>query len=178
MGFVSKLDYLPLCPSFSRIRSSVLDVDVEVVARLGDRDGGRASGGEYLLCQLLAAVRDAVAQVPAVEGPRVPEGEAVVAVAEVLGLELGALAATRDAVLGPGVGLVERVDGADHHVGGVGTGRDVQPRGVPAAGYRVALLGGGGGRKGDCEGQEAGDGEETHGGWVRCVAAVNESMCA
>lgn len=93
-----------------------------------------------------------------------PEGEAVVAVAEVLGLELGALAATRDAVLGPGISLVERVDGACHHMRGVATGRDVQLRGVPAAGYRVVLLGGGGGRKGDCKRQEAGDGEETHGG--------------
>lgn len=164
IGFVSIFDHLPLCPLFSRIRLSVFDVDVKVVARLGDRDGGRAPGGEDLLGQLPAAVRDAVAQVPAVEGPRVPEGEAVVAVAEVLGLELGALAATRDAILWPGVGLVERVDGSSHHVRGVGAGRDLQPRGVPAAGYRVALLGGGGGRKGDCERQQAGDGEETHGG--------------
>lgn len=60
-----------------------------------------------------------------------PEGEAVVAVAEVLGLELGALAATRDAVLGQGVGLVSRVDRAGHHVGRVGTGRDVQPGASP-----------------------------------------------
>lgn len=142
--------------------SSQLDPHVEVVARLLDRDGILADGGQDLLSQGLAAVRDAEPQVAAVQRRRGPEGELVVAVVEVRGLELGRLAAACDGRLRPGQGLVHRVH-ADLSRGEIIAGGEGEVEVVSAAGHGCVLLCRGGGRERDREGDEGGDGEETHG---------------
>lgn len=122
---------------------SQIDPHVEVVARLLDDEGVLAtSRGQDPFREGHTAVGDAEAQVARVGRGRGPEGELVVAVVEVRGLELGRLAAARDGGLGPGQRLVERVH-ADLPRREVIACGDAEVQVVSADGHGCALLCGG-----------------------------------
>lgn len=167
-----------------RLPLGQLDPHVEVVARLLDGDNVLADRGQNLFSQCLSTVGDAEPQVARVERRRGPEGELVVAVVEVCGLELGGLATAGNGGLGPGQRLVEWVH-ADLSHGEVIAGGKVETKVVPTARHGCVLLCGSDGWERGREGEEGGNSEETHGEqavvflfWLQIQGCVGISDCA